>query len=125
MASFYSMQLIAVVATCLVFFLLERHFLQNSSPAARSTERNAPRSVVSRLSWQYLWVFAIIMGERGLLACQFRQLTGRCRCGLATRTLHLLCVSRATRPVGTPRRSSIRPRILNGRCGCTVRRCLG
>ena len=125
MASFYGVQLIAVVATCFVFFLLERRFLQKNSPATRSSERNAPPSVVSRLSWQYLWVFAIIMGERDLLACQSGQLTERCRCRLAARTLHLLRVSRATRPIGTPRRSSIRPRILNGRCGCTVRRCLG
>ena len=50
MASFYGVQLIAVVATCFVFFLLERRFLQKNSPATRSSERNAPPSVVSRLS---------------------------------------------------------------------------
>ncbi|PIL23175.1 transporter [Ganoderma sinense ZZ0214-1] len=62
MASFYEVQFVAIVTACVVCFLLERHFLRKNSPATRSTEHNAPSSVVSGLSGQYLWVYAIIMG---------------------------------------------------------------
>lgn len=74
MVAFYELQLILLVTSCLVFLLLERHASSRKRAAAASGRdyhadrlenggNTVPVNALTKLTRQYLLVYAIVMGE--------------------------------------------------------------
>ncbi|KAI0717058.1 DUF791-domain-containing protein [Earliella scabrosa] len=63
-SNFYEWQLIVLVATCTALLVIEKYILRRKDASTHETspEAGAPDAIVSRLSRQYLCVYAIVMG---------------------------------------------------------------
>ena len=97
-SNFYEWQLIVLVATCTALLAIEKYILRRKDASTHETspEAGAPDVIVSRLSRQYLCVYAIVMGEpQFFLVSQASTQRSEYRCGLATGTVHILSISRA------------------------------
>ncbi|KAI0821866.1 hypothetical protein BC628DRAFT_782205 [Trametes gibbosa] len=120
MASFYEWQLVLFVLVCVTFLVIQRYMFDDTKPI--STEDNSRRDVVSKISRQYLCVYALAMGmfvRRPPHLCTSQQLLHRC--GLAARSIYLLCLQGTAWPIRTSCRAAISSWVSH--CGCVRPSC--